>query len=95
MAKDLDDHVKNVLNERYQIVLQSLRDNSIAIEEMTAELLEVEVITGERVREIIIKNGGIVFKDEDLHSEAIKTKENNESIIENISNDSEETDKNI
>ena len=95
MAKDLDDHVKNVLNERYQVVLQSLRDNSVAIEEMTAELLEVEVITGERVREIIIKNGGIVFKDEDLHSEAIKTKENNESIIENISNDSEETDKNI
>ena len=55
MAKDLDDHVKNVLNERYQIVLQSLRDNSIAIEEMTAELLEIEVISGERVREIITK----------------------------------------
>ena len=90
MAKDLDDHVKNVLNERYQIVLQSLRDNSIAIEEMTAELLEVEVITGERVREIITKNGGVVFKDEDLHSEAIKPEENNEVIIENISNDNQE-----
>ena len=72
MAKDLDDHVKNVLNERYEIVLQSLRDNSAAIEQMTAELLDVEVITGERVREIIKENGGKVFEDEDLHSEAIK-----------------------
>jgi cell division protease FtsH len=71
MAKDLDDHVKNVLNERYAIVLQSLRDNSAAIEQMTAELLDIEVITGERVREIIKENGGKVFIEEDLHSEAI------------------------
>ena len=38
---------------------------------MTAELLDVEVITGERVREIIKENGGTVFEDEDLHSDAI------------------------
>ncbi|MEZ4692673.1 MAG: ATP-dependent zinc metalloprotease FtsH [Aliarcobacter sp.] len=72
MAKDLDDHVKKVLNERYEIVLQALRDNSAAIEQMTAELLEIEVITGERVREIIKENGGKVFEDEDLHTEALK-----------------------
>jgi len=71
MAKDLDDHVKETLNDRYKIVLQSLRDNSAAIEQMTAELLEIEVISGERVREIIKENGGIVFEDEDLHSEAL------------------------
>ena len=53
MAKDLDDHVKTTLNERYQVVLQALRDNKDAIEQMTSELLEIEVITGERVREII------------------------------------------
>ena len=79
MAKDLDDHVKNVLNERYEIVLQSLRDNSAAIEQMTAELLDVEVITGERVREIIKENGGKVFEDEDLHSEAIKDENTHET----------------
>ena len=79
MAKDLDDHVKNVLNERYEIVLQSLRDNSAAIEQMTAELLDVEVITGERVREIIKENGGKVFVDEDLHSEAIKDENTHET----------------
>ncbi len=38
---------------------------------MTAELLEIEVISGERVREIIKANGGIVFEAEDLHSDAI------------------------
>ncbi|MDN5060465.1 ATP-dependent zinc metalloprotease FtsH [Aliarcobacter butzleri] len=71
MAKELDTHVKTVLNERYEIVLQSLKDNSAAIEQMTAELLDIEVITGERVREIIKENGGTVFEDEDLHSDAI------------------------
>lgn len=79
MAKDLDDHVKNTLNERYKIVLQSLRDNSSAIEQMTAELLEIEVITGERVREIIKENGGTIFEDEDLHTEAL-SKEKEEKV---------------
>lgn len=72
MAKELDNHVKTILNERYEIVLQALKDNSAAIEQMTAELLDIEVITGERVREIIKENGGTVFEDEDLHSDAIK-----------------------
>ncbi|ABV66727.1 ATP-dependent zinc metalloprotease FtsH [Aliarcobacter butzleri] len=71
MAKELDNHVKTILNERYEIVLQALKDNSAAIEQMTAELLDIEVITGERVREIIKENGGTVFEDEDLHSDAI------------------------
>lgn len=71
MAKDLDDHVKTTLNERYQVVLQALRDNKDAIEQMTSELLEIEVLTGERVREIIKEHGGKVFEDEDLHSDAL------------------------
>lgn len=90
MAKDLDDHTKNLLNERYEIVLQELRDNSAAIEQMTAELLEIEVISGERVREIIKENGGTVFEDGDLHSDAIvsedktetKTEETQEPVVE-------------
>jgi cell division protease FtsH len=93
MAKDLDDHTKNLLNERYQVVLQLLRDNSVSIEEMTAELLDIEVISGERVREIITKNGGKVFVDEDLHSDAIaETKE--KTIIDELPNSSEETSEN-
>ena len=99
MAKDLDDHTKKLLNERYEVVLQELRDNSNAIEKMTAELLEIEVISGERVREIITECGGKVFVDEDLHSEAIVTEEEtptqtqNEATIEENKKEDEPTDK--
>ena len=61
---------------------------------MTAELLEIEVISGERVREIITECGGKVFVDEDLHSEAIVGKEKpiteDEEIIEEITQTEEE-----
>ena len=80
MAKDLDDHVKTTLNERYQVVLQALRDNKDAIEQMTSELLEIEVITGERVREIIKEHGGIVFEGEDLHIDSLDKSDVKEDI---------------
>lgn len=84
MAKSLDEHIKTLLNERYKVVLESLRDHKEAIEQMTAELLEIEVISGERVREIIKENGGVVFEEEDLHSAPIKdNKESEESEIKN------------
>ncbi len=96
MAKNLDSHIKTVLNERYELVLQSLRDNDAAIEQMTAELLELEVITGERVREIIKENGGVVFEAEDLHSDALSKdkKETNveaEAETEDMSSSDEDT----
>ncbi len=69
MAHTLDDHIKNTLDERYKVVLQILRDNNDAMEQMTAELLDVEVITGKRVQEIIIENGGEIYEGDDLHSE--------------------------
>ncbi len=80
-AKNLDDYIKMTLNERYEIVLQTLRDNSESIEQMTKELLDIEVITGQRVREIIKENGGEVFEDEDLHSESLKDEENKDESI--------------
>ena len=88
MAKDLDDHVKKLLNERYEVVLQELRDNSAAIEQMTAELLEIEVISGERVREIIKENGGTVFEDGDLHTDPIPSDDKVET-----QDDTKETEK--
>ncbi|MAD42193.1 MAG: cell division protein FtsH [Arcobacter sp.] len=98
MAKNLDEHIKTILNERYEAVLQSLRDNDEAIEQMTAELLDIEVISGERVREIIKENGGIVFEDEDLHSEALskddevetKTESKTQDETDDLSTDTEE-----
>jgi len=82
MAKNLDDFVKITLNERYEAVLQALREHRDAIEQMTKELLDIEVISGERVREIIKENGGVVFEDEDLHSEALNDEKDEEKVDE-------------
>jgi cell division protease FtsH len=91
MAKGLDEHIKNTLNERYEIVIQELKDHSAAIEQMTKELLDIEVIEGKRVREIIKENGGTVFEEGDLHTDEIDEKTNepiaSESNEENPSDD--------
>jgi len=81
MAHSLDNHIKNTLDERYKVVLELLRDQKDAIEEMTAELLDIEVISGKRVQEIIIKNGGTVYEnefDEANKKELNKKVENND-----------------
>jgi cell division protease FtsH len=82
MAHNLDKHIKDTLDERYNIVLQALRDNSEAMEQMTAELLDLEVISGKRVQEIIIENGGKIYEGEDLHTED-EVEESIEKKIEN------------
>jgi cell division protease FtsH len=74
MAHTLDKYIKDTLEDRYEAVKQSLRDNSEAMEQMTAELLDKEVISGQRVQEIIKENGGEVFEGEDLHTEAQEDK---------------------
>ncbi|WP_104686940.1 ATP-dependent zinc metalloprotease FtsH [Helicobacter felis] len=53
MAEEMDTFIKNLLEERYVHVKQTLSDYKDAIEVMVNELFEKEVITGERVREII------------------------------------------
>ena len=53
------------------------------------ELLDIEVISGERVREIIKNNGGTVFEGEDLHTDPIVTEDNSETK-ENKDEDSKE-----
>jgi cell division protease FtsH len=53
MAEDIDGHIKKTLNERYAFVIQTLNEYKEAIENMTKVLLEVEVIEGNTVREII------------------------------------------
>ena len=69
MAHNLDKHIKQTLNDRYMAVLELLKENRDAMEQMTAELLDLEVISGKRVQEIIIENGGTVYNGEDLHNE--------------------------
>jgi len=94
MAKNLDEHVKNILNERYNIVLDALKDSSEAIEQMTEELLEIEVLDGKRVREIIKDNGGTVFEAEDLHSDEIKDSDDSKKTEEKKEEETSSTDDN-
>ncbi|MCW8820782.1 MAG: ATP-dependent zinc metalloprotease FtsH [Sulfurovum sp.] len=53
MAEDMDNYIRSTLNERYIYVKKTLNEYHQAIENMTAVLLEVEVIEGKKVREII------------------------------------------
>ena len=53
MAEDMDNYIRNTLNERYAFVKKTLNDYHQAIENMTAVLLDVEVIEGKKVRSII------------------------------------------
>ena len=73
MAHTLDEYIKDTLNDRYKVVLQSLKDHNEAMEEMTAELLDIEVMSGKRVQDIIIKYGGEIYKNpEDDNTKEIK-----------------------
>jgi cell division protease FtsH len=53
MAENIDAHIKSTLNERYAFVKKTLNEYHEAIENMAAVLLDVEVIEGIKVREII------------------------------------------
>jgi len=52
-AEAIDEAVRKLLDERYAHVKQTLKDYAEAIEEMAKVLLDVEVIEGCKVREII------------------------------------------
>jgi len=54
-AEAIDEAVKKLLDERYEHVKQTLKEYAPAIEEMAKVLLSVEVIEGEKVRQIIEK----------------------------------------
>jgi len=89
MAHKLDMHIKQTLNDRYNEVLQILRENNAAMEQMTAELLDLEVISGKRVQEIIVENGGTVYNGEDLHNEENEELQNETQIIDKEDKDEE------
>jgi len=70
LAENLDEHIKNTLNERYEHVVATLTEYRESIEIMTKELLEIEVISGERVQEIIKQTGKKIYEGGDLHQDA-------------------------
>ena len=53
IAEEVDDYIKNLLDERYKEVKFKLKEHKDVIEAMVTELREKEVITGERVLELI------------------------------------------
>jgi len=53
MAQDIDASIKATLTERYEFVKKTLNEYNGAIENMTAVLLDIEVIEGDRVQSII------------------------------------------
>ena len=53
MAIKIDTYTKELLNERYKAVKNTLQTYSGAIENMVKALYEKETIEGEKVREII------------------------------------------
>lgn len=63
MANKLDEYIKKTLKDRYKIVVGQLNSHKDAIEQMTKELLDIEVITGLKVQQIIEENGGVVYKE--------------------------------
>ncbi len=54
MAQEIDNSIKKTLDERYEYVKKTLREYDGAIEKMSAVLLDVEVIEGDTVQEIIL-----------------------------------------
>ena len=52
-AEEVDNYIKTLLDERYKEVKFKLKEHKEVIEAMVAELREKEVITGERVSELI------------------------------------------
>jgi len=71
MAEDIDNFIKNKLEERYTYVKDTLREYAGAIEEMATVLLDVEVIEGDKVQEIIRK-----FEEENgMESRMVHVKE--------------------
>lgn len=59
MAENLDEYIKNMLNDRYEIVLKRLKEYSECIERIVVSLQKNETIDGEELREVIY-----AFEDE-------------------------------
>ena len=85
MAQQIDQSIKTTLNERYEYVKKTLREYDGAIEKMAKVLLDVEVIEGDTVQEIIVafeKENGMESRmahlKENEEKEGLSSKENDE-----------------
>lgn len=87
MAEEMDNYIKDSLQEHYEDVVVRLEEYKGAIENMVALLYKKENITGEEVKEIIInfeKENNIESKVEDCIDEIVKELEVDASMSDNI-----------
>ena len=81
MAEDVDNHIKNLLNERYAVVIARLKEYRGAIEEMVKALYDTENIDGKQVVDIIktyeLQQGmtSLLSQHEDANEDITKAKE--------------------
>ncbi len=85
MAEKVDEYVKILLEERYKLVVQTLKDYEGAIEEMVKALYETETIEGKKVVEIIKR----YEKEHNLESRLTQHEEPNDDIFEAKSKEEE------
>jgi cell division protease FtsH len=86
MAEEMDQYIKESLQEHYENVVSRLEEYREAIENMVALLYKKENITGEEVKDIIIafeKENNIESKVEDSVDEITKELEVDASMSEN------------
>ena len=90
LQQEVDEFVKNMLEERYKIVKEKLKKYAPVIEQMVKELYSKEVIEGSRVRELIkaFDEGRLeeVIKDEKNNKTSESKKEVKEEKDENGNN---------
>ena len=91
MAHDLDEYIKSTLTERYNHVKAKLDEYRESIEIMTKELLDVEVISGKRVQDIIEETGKEYYKGEALHDEVKEPKKELDDTEEKNDEGNDET----
>jgi cell division protease FtsH len=98
MAEEIDEFIKNSLDEHYKNVVARLEEYRGAIEDMVALLYKKENITGDEVREIIInfeKENGIESKvvsdhesiEDELKEDATMTRDEKDAQKESESGD--------
>ena len=72
LQEEVDEFIKNFLNDRYKHVKNLLREYKDVIEKMVTELYEKEVIEGSRVRELIkefqVESGKMKMENEELEN---------------------------
>jgi len=90
MAEDVDQFIKEFLDKRYKIVLETLKLYNGAIENMVSSLYETETIEGKQVVEII-KN---FEKEHNLKSRLAEHEDANNDIKEALKKEEHKTDEN-